>query len=72
LVMAASYAPTLRLYDQRIGWGLLLPLAALLYTCMTVASAYRTIAGSGPQWKNRHYGADNSAATKNREPAGRG
>jgi hopene-associated glycosyltransferase HpnB len=74
LAMAASYVPTLRLYDQRMGWGLLLPLAALLYTSMTVASAYRTIAGAGPQWKNRRYGADNSAAAKStdREPAGRG
>jgi hypothetical protein len=62
LIMIASYAPTLRLYDQRIWWGLFLPIAGLLYTCMTIASAYRTLAGAGPQWKNRHYGADQDAA----------
>lgn len=57
--MTASYAPTLQLYDRSIWWGLLLPAAGLLYTCMTVASAYRTILGSGPEWKDRHYNADN-------------
>src|SRR5262249_8325000 len=61
LAMIASYVPTLRLYDRPMGWGLLLPFAGLLYTCMTVASAYRTIMGAGPQWKERHYGADNDA-----------
>jgi hopene-associated glycosyltransferase HpnB len=57
LAMIVSYVPTLRLYERPVWWGLLLPLAGFLYTCMTVASAYRTLAGAGPQWKDRHYGA---------------
>jgi hopene-associated glycosyltransferase HpnB len=58
--MMASYVPTLRLYDRPIWWGLLLPVAGLLYTCMTVASAYRALAGGGPRWKDRHYGAQDA------------
>jgi hopene-associated glycosyltransferase HpnB len=60
LAMMASYVPTLRLYGQPVWWALLLPLAGLLYTCMTVASAYRTLAGAGPHWKDRHYGAQDA------------
>jgi len=57
LAMMASYVPTLRLYDRPIWWALLLPVAGFLYTCMTVASAYRSLAGAGPRWKDRDYGA---------------
>ena len=60
LAMIVSYVPTLRLYERPVWWGLLLPLAGFLYTCMTVASAYRTLAGAGPQWKDRHYGAQDA------------
>lgn len=61
LVMIASYLPTLRLYDQPAWRGVFLPFAALLYTCMTIASAYRSLTGGGPQWKDRRYGTNNGA-----------
>lgn len=70
LAMIASYVPTLRLYDRPIWWGLLLPVAGLLYTCMTVASAYRTLAGAGPQWKDRRYGAQDAGQDTGSLPRG--
>ncbi len=60
LAMMASYVPTLRLYDRPLWWALFLPVAGLLYTCMTVASAYRTLVGTGPRWKDRDYGAQDT------------
>jgi len=60
LAMMASYVPTLRLYDRPVWWALLLPVAGLLYTCMTVASAYRTLVGAGPRWKDRDYGTQDA------------
>lgn len=54
-LMAASYGPTLRLYG-RPGWdGLRLPVAAVLYTLMTVSSALRHWRGRGGAWKGRSY-----------------
>jgi hypothetical protein len=38
-------------------YALLLPAAALLYTCMTVDSARRSLAGQGAAWKGRTYSA---------------
>jgi squalene synthase HpnD len=57
LGMAAIYRPTLRLYRQSMVLGLLLPLAAFLYTLMTVDSARRHYAGRGGEWKGRAYSA---------------
>lgn len=54
-LMVTAYAPTLRLYGKPSWQGLLLPLAAALYTAMTVASAIRHWRGSGGQWKGRTY-----------------
>ena len=55
-LMAAAYEPTLYLYGQPAWRGLLLPLAAFLYTLMTVDSALRHWRGKGGQWKGRSYG----------------
>ena len=55
-VMAASYWPTLKLYDGPIWRAASLPVAALLYTMMTISSALRHWQGKGGGWKGRHYG----------------
>lgn len=57
LIMAAAYAPTLRLYGQSPLRGSALPLVAALYTLMTVSSAWRHWRGRGGAWKGRYYGA---------------
>lgn len=52
-LMAASSLPTLRLYGQP-GWqALSLPVAALLYSAMTLSSAARHWRGQGGRWKGR-------------------
>lgn len=53
LSMAGSYVPTLRLYEKAPTWALTLPLAALLYTAMTLDSARRHWLGRGAEWKGR-------------------
>ena len=55
-VMAASYWPTLKLYDGPMWRAAWLPIAALLYTMMTISSALRHWQGKGGGWKGRHYG----------------
>ncbi len=62
-LMAISYAPTLRTYGVPIAAGIALPVAAGLYTAMTVASAVAHLQGRGAAWKGRHY--DPSAAQLN-------
>ncbi len=57
LLMARAYLPSLHLYALPVGWVLSLPVAALLYTLMTLDSARRHYAGRGGAWKGRHYGA---------------
>jgi len=52
-MMNATYAPTMRLYGMNAIGGLLLPLAAVLYTLMTLDSARRHYLGRGGQWKGR-------------------
>ena len=59
-LMGFSYSPTLKLYGLSMGWGLMLPLAAALFTLMTVSSALRYWLGRGSAWKGRHYGAGTS------------
>jgi hopene-associated glycosyltransferase HpnB len=56
-LMTWSYAPTLRLYNRPAWTGLTLPLAALLYTAMTVTSAKRHWQGKGGRWKGRVFPA---------------
>ena len=50
---AVAISPTLRLYRQPLWLAPLLPLAALLYTAMTVDSAWRHWRGRGGAWKGR-------------------
>lgn len=52
-MMNATYAPTMRLYGMNAIGGLLLPLAAILYTLMTLDSARRHYLGRGGEWKGR-------------------
>jgi len=54
-LMSVAYVPTVRLYGLSVWRAALLPLAALLYTSMTVSSAYRYGTGHGPRWKDRAY-----------------
>ena len=56
-LMGIAYSPMLKLYGLPMGWGLALPLAAALFTLMTVSSALRYRLGRGNAWKGRHYGA---------------
>jgi hopene-associated glycosyltransferase HpnB len=52
-LMAAAFLPTLRLYRQPPWLAALLPFSALLYSLMTVASAWGTWRGRGGAWKGR-------------------
>lgn len=54
-VMTATYVPTVRRYGLRCRNALALPLAALLYTAMTIDSALRHYRGSGGAWKGRSF-----------------
>jgi len=52
-LMAISYTPTLRLYSRPAWEACLLPLAALLYTAMTLDSARQYWTNNAPLWKGR-------------------
>jgi len=54
-LMAASFIPMLR--HHRVGGWIapLLPLAGVLYTAMTISSAWRHARGRGGSWKGRIY-----------------
>ncbi|GAB6053253.1 hypothetical protein JCM17960_20730 [Magnetospira thiophila] len=56
LLMTFAYGPTLRLYGLSPLRALLLPLAALLYSLMTLDSARRHWIGRGGAWKGRDVG----------------
>jgi len=56
MIMMQAYRPTLRLYGLKPWRASLLPVAALLFTLMTVDSAWRYRKGKGGAWKGRHYG----------------
>jgi hopene-associated glycosyltransferase HpnB len=53
IAMALAYRPTAKLYRLAVFWLATLPLAAALYTAMTVASAIRHRLGTGGRWKGR-------------------
>lgn len=62
LVSAAAWTimwwttlPTLELYARSSFWGLLLPIAGVLYGLMTLDSARRHSQGQGGAWKGRTY-----------------
>ena len=54
-LMALTYLPTLRLYGRPPWESIALPVAATLYTAMTISSAERHWRGRGGQWKGRTY-----------------
>ncbi len=53
--MALGYRPTVAYYGVAAGYAWLLPVAAILYVCMTVDSAAGGLAGGGNSWKGRSY-----------------
>lgn len=55
LLMAISYLPTLRFYHLPPVYALFLWFIALLYTLMTIDSAWQYWLGRGSQWKGRIY-----------------
>jgi len=52
-IMSTMYLPVLRRYGQPSAAAPLLPVAAALYTCMTIDSARRHWLGRGGSWKGR-------------------
>lgn len=54
-LMYVAYRPTLLLYGKPWMWTLTLPVAAVVYTAMTVASAFAHWRGRGGAWKGRTY-----------------
>lgn len=52
-LMSASYLPALTLYRQPAWASVFMPLAALLYTLMTIDSARKFLTGQPPRWRNR-------------------
>lgn len=52
-IMSAMYLPMLRRYGRPAGTAPLLPVAATLYTLMTIDSAQRHWRGEGGAWKGR-------------------
>jgi hopene-associated glycosyltransferase HpnB len=55
-LMTATYLPTVRMYGLRPRDALTLPIAALLYTAMTIDSAWSHLRKRGAAWKGRAYG----------------
>ncbi len=55
LAMAALYVPTLRVNGTPLWLAPFLPIAALLYTAMTISSAIDHWKGRGGKWKGRTY-----------------
>ena len=53
--MIGTFRPTLTLCEMPLGWGLALPLAAVMYILMTIDSAWR---GRGGSWKGRSFDPD--------------
>ena len=55
ILMAGRYLPTLKRYRLSPVLAFALPLAAALYTLMTIDSARRSWQGQGANWKGRVY-----------------
>lgn len=53
LMMCVAYAPTLKLYGLSLLWAPTLPVSALLYTMMTIDSAYRHWRRREVEWRGR-------------------
>ena len=54
-IMVYTYRPTLKLYDAKPFYGLLLPVTGLIYLLMTIDSARRFYLNKGGEWKGRVY-----------------
>ena len=54
-IMIYTYHPTLKLYDVKPFYGLLLPVTALIYLLMTIDSARLFYLNKGGRWKGRVY-----------------
>jgi len=63
-LMTLVFIPTLRLYRRPLLAGAALPLAGLLYSLMTLASAIAYWRGRGGAWKGRTLPADGSAPAR--------
>jgi hopene-associated glycosyltransferase HpnB len=61
LLMAGTYAPTLRFYGRSAAWGLLKPVIAAAYLAMTWSSALRYWRGERSRWKGRVYLSEDEA-----------
>lgn len=71
--MAVSLLPVLALYGRSPLWAPLLPVAALLYTAMTIDSALEHRRGRGGSWKGRvQAGAAGAAGPGLETPSGKG
>jgi hopene-associated glycosyltransferase HpnB len=57
-IMASTFVPMIKFYKTSPFIALLLPLSGLLYTLMTIDSAFKHIRGKGGQWKGRTYGKE--------------
>ena len=55
MLAGLAYLPSLRLYGKPAWQALGLPLAAALYTAMTIGSAIGHWRGRGGRWKGRSY-----------------
>lgn len=64
LVMGLSFLPILRHHDVGPWTALLLPWAGILYSMMTVDSAWRHATGRGGAWKGRVHGAADSGRSE--------
>ena len=53
VIMVVAYIPTLGLYNRPIIEAGLLPIAALLYSAMTINSAWQHMTSNAPIWKGR-------------------
>ncbi len=60
-IMARIFWPTVKLYRGEPWQSATLPVAAALYTIMTVHSGLRQVQGRGGQWKGRHYDLSRNA-----------
>ena len=54
-IMLVSYLPIMLVYRRPVWWCLTLPMAAFVYTLMTISSAWQYWRGAGNAWKGRHY-----------------
>jgi len=59
-LMCIAYGPTLNLYNRNAVTGLMLPVAGVCYTLMTISSAIRHWRGAGGAWKGRSYSKTNA------------